>query len=362
MASVTIVGSGFTGATQCFFGSTAVPITTMNAAGTSFICTPPGGSGTVSIGITGSGGTVTGTGPKGYTYMGMPTISSINVTMGLLEGWMPVRIFGTNYYDRSVDTFPGNTCGVSFGNTYGQWGFLFGQTNQLYTYSPAGATYGPVRVSVNTPTGNSNGLTFTYINLCSCPTSLSAENAVCGTGVTWSCLNDLGGDSRVGCNCCACCDAVCTQNPYCCDTRWNDVSALNCPNIVIEAVNSLTTSTIKTACRHLAFGACCVKFNITGASYSICLSSNGTSFECGNFVEELHEGNTLAFPWKYPYTVKHNLGLTCASCNTLCAPLQCISQPITGITCSYCPDLCCLYGYCGNGCTCTDCGPLDIVS
>ena len=352
MASVTIVGSGFTGATQCFFGSTAVAITKMNAAGTSFICTPPAGSGTVTIGITGSGGTVTGTGPKGYTYMGMPTISSINVTMGLLEGWTPVKILGTNYYDRSVDTFPGNTCGVSFGNTYGQWGFLFGQTNKIYTYSPPGATYGSVRVSVNTPTGNSNGLTFTYINLCSCPSPL--DNPVCDSGVTWSCLNDLGGHSRLGCNCCACCEAMCALNPLCCgEAPGLSWVTETCGETVIYQINDIQSTDVKTHCRHLAFGACCVKFNIEGASYSICLSSDGTSLECGNFVDQLNTQNDNVFPWKYPYTVKHNLGLTCASCNTHCAPLQCISNPGTGITCSYCPDLCCLYGYCGSGCTCT---------
>ena len=51
MALVTVVGTGFTGATQCFFGSTAVGIS-LNADGTSFTCTPPAGEGTVSIGIT----------------------------------------------------------------------------------------------------------------------------------------------------------------------------------------------------------------------------------------------------------------------------------------------------------------------
>ena len=74
MASITVVGIGFTGATQCFFGGTAVPIAAMNAAGTSFICTPPAGSGTVNIGITSEYfAAIVGTGVFGYTYMAPPT-------------------------------------------------------------------------------------------------------------------------------------------------------------------------------------------------------------------------------------------------------------------------------------------------
>jgi hypothetical protein len=167
MASITIVGSGFTGATQCFFGSTAVPITTMNSAGTSFICTPPAGSGTVSIGITSEYfANIIGTGVFGYTYMAPPTTSSLGTTMGPVAGGTSVVITGTNFYDRSSPTFPGSTLPVAFGLTASTGGVI-NSTLQVTVSTPAFLTAagGAVLVNLNTPTGTASNLTYTYIAL-----------------------------------------------------------------------------------------------------------------------------------------------------------------------------------------------------
>ena len=164
MALVTVVGTGFTGATQCFFGSTAVPII-LNADGTSFTCEPPAGSGTVSIGITSAyGAAIVGTGDKGYTYMAMPTTTSLGPTMGPIAGGTSVVIVGTNFYDRSSTPFPGSTLPVAFGITASTGGVI-NSTSQVTVSTPAfiGSGGGEVTVNLNTPTGTASDLIYTYI-------------------------------------------------------------------------------------------------------------------------------------------------------------------------------------------------------
>ena len=175
MALVTVVGTGFTGATQCFFGSTAVGIS-LNADGTSFTCTPPAGEGTVSIGITSAyGAAIVGTGVFGYTYMGMPTTTSLGPTMGPLAGGTSVVIVGANFYDRSSTTFPGSTLPVAFGITASTGGVIT-STTSVTVAAPAfaGITGGAVTVNLNTPTGTASNLTYTYIPL---PTLTSTSPA-----------------------------------------------------------------------------------------------------------------------------------------------------------------------------------------
>jgi IPT/TIG domain len=169
MASITVVGTGFTGATLCFFGSVGVTIS-LNAAGTSFTCIPPAGvAGPVTIGITGSGGTVQGSGDKGYTYMASPTTSALGTTMGPIAGGTSVVITGTNFYNRQFapninEAFPGVTLPVAFGATASTGGFI-NSTTQVTVLTPAFATVagGTVSVNLNTPTGTASTQTYTYI-------------------------------------------------------------------------------------------------------------------------------------------------------------------------------------------------------
>ena len=170
MALVTILGTGFTGATQCFFGNTAVTIISMNADGTSFTCSPPAGSGTVSIGITSAyGSSVVGTGVKGYTYMAPPTTSSLGTTMGPVAGGTSVVITGTNFYNRqfapnSNEAFPGVTLPVAFGIT-GSTGGVINSTQQVTVSTPAVLAAVEVNVNLNTPSGTASTQIYTYIAL-----------------------------------------------------------------------------------------------------------------------------------------------------------------------------------------------------
>ena len=180
MASITVVGSGFTGATLCFFGAIGVTIS-LNAAGTSFTCIPPAqAAGFVTIGITGSGGTVQGSGDKGYTYMGPPTTSSLGTTMGPVAGGTSVVIAGTNFYNRQFapninEAFPGVTLPVAFGIT-GSTGGVINSTLQVTVLTPAFTTVagGTVSVNLNTPSGTASTQTYTYIAL---PTLTSTSPA-----------------------------------------------------------------------------------------------------------------------------------------------------------------------------------------
>ena len=347
MASITVVGSGFDGATQCFFGAIGVTIS-LNAAGTSFTCIPPAQTGTVTIGITGSAGTVSRA--SGYTYVGTPTITSLGITLGNISGWQPIQIIGNNYYDRSVNPFPGTICGISFGNTYGQIGFIQGTTG-IYTYSPPGETYGIVLVTVNTPTGSSRGFTFTYLNSCSCTVPNEGDLAGC-SGATFPCTTDH--SPAVGCNCCGCCQEVCATNPLCC------LDGFGWGQACVDLIDLTDTAgPIYKACNHLFYGACCVKFSISaGITYTICLGSQGNSYECDLTANDLNDNNN-GFPWGITHTTSFILGATCGACNASCGLTQCGSSggSAGGFTCSNCQNTpCCFFfGYCGTGCVCTDC-------
>ena len=342
---VTIVGSNFTGATMCFFGTIGVTIA-MNRDGTSFTCIPPAQEGTVTIGITGSGGTVSTA--SGYTYVGSPTITSLGVTSGSTAGGTLVRIYGTNFYDRSGITFPGYYCGVSFG-TIGVTADIYGITH-CYVVTPVSSIAGAVSFKLKTPTGVAIGLTFTYVNYCTCVSSSSFP--ICNTGVTSSCLNDTGPAGRTGCNCCACCDAVCAENNGCCGIEFlpDNWAANGCGTYVSSEI-AKGSGSVWQACKHLVNGSCCVRFNVAGNSYGVCLDPQGSSAECTNLVNYLFAGNSLTpnSPWNNPYTYNFVQGGDCSSCNPFCTNSGCLS----GITCSNQCGVCCLrYGYCGSGCDC----------
>ena len=265
MASITVIGTGFTGATQCFFGSTGVTIA-LNSAGTSFTCIPPAGAGTVNIGITSFGGTVTGTGPKGYTYMNMPTLVSLGTTSGQTMGGIYITIAGTNFYDRSSFAFPGYSCGVSFGNISAVSSIR--GTTLCGVIVPPSMTAGEISFKLRTPTGSAIGLTFEY-----------TENIA-----TW--------------------------------------------------------------------GACCVKFGVTGASYGICLGPHSSAGTCLTHVLSMVGSGT--WPWTLSYTHEFLTNTSCAGCTGIRCP-DCW-LPDAGGTCGVptCPVCCLRYGICVQDCECTE--------
>ncbi|KAJ5151505.1 hansenula MRAKII killer toxin-resistant protein 1 precursor [Penicillium canariense] len=151
--AVTIVGSGFTGATAVTFGSTAAAFT-VNSNTQITAVTPPGpsGGGPVAVIIASPGGT-SGAGVN-YTYVATPVVSSVSPTSGPAAGGNTVSILGSG--------FTGATA-VTFGSTPAT--FTVNSNTQITAVAPAGPSGGgPVPVVVTGPGGTSGaGVNYTYV-------------------------------------------------------------------------------------------------------------------------------------------------------------------------------------------------------
>ncbi len=145
--TVVVTGTGFTGATAVRFGATAAPFLVNSS--TQITVISPAGTGTTSVTVTTPGGTSNG---LTYTYVAAPTLSSLSPVAGLLIGGNTVTITGTG--------FTGATA-VTFGTTPAT--FTVNSSTQIRATAPAGPLLGTASVTVTTPGGTSNGLTYTYI-------------------------------------------------------------------------------------------------------------------------------------------------------------------------------------------------------
>ncbi|MFF1909914.1 IPT/TIG domain-containing protein, partial [Kitasatospora sp. NPDC058218] len=146
--SVTLTGSHFTGATAVKFGASAAPSFTVSADSVITTVSPPG-SGTVQVTVTTPGGTSNG---LTYTYTGppAPTLGTVSPTQGASAGGTSVTLTGSH--------FTGATA-VKFGASAAP-SFTVSADSVITTVSPPGS--GTVQVTVTTPGGTSNGLTYTY--------------------------------------------------------------------------------------------------------------------------------------------------------------------------------------------------------
>ncbi|MEV4616526.1 IPT/TIG domain-containing protein [Kitasatospora sp. NPDC049258] len=146
--TVTLTGSHFTGATAVKFGATAAPSFTVSADTVITAVSPPG-SGTVQVTVTTPGGTSNG---LTYTYTGppAPTLGVISPNQGTSAGGTTVTLTGSH--------FTGATA-VKFG-TSAATSFTVSADTVITAVSPPGS--GTVQVTVTTPGGTSNGLTYTY--------------------------------------------------------------------------------------------------------------------------------------------------------------------------------------------------------
>jgi hypothetical protein len=154
--TVTITGTGFTGATMVMFG-TAMATTVSVDSDTEITATSPAGTGTVDVTVTTPGGT-SATGPADqftYAVSTAPVISSLNPTSGAGAGGDTVVITGTG--------FTGTTA-VSFGANAAT--FSVDSDTQITATTPGGS--GTVDVTVTTPAGTSAtgpADQFTYVGL-----------------------------------------------------------------------------------------------------------------------------------------------------------------------------------------------------
>jgi len=143
--TVTITGSGFTGASKVWFGSVAASSFTVNSA-TQITAVSPAGSGTVHVTVTTLGGTSPTSTADQFTYLAappIPTVTSISPTSGPAAGGTTVTITGSGFTGAST---------VRFGATAAS-GFTVDSATQITAVSPAGS--GTVDVTVTAPGGTS---------------------------------------------------------------------------------------------------------------------------------------------------------------------------------------------------------------
>jgi cyclophilin family peptidyl-prolyl cis-trans isomerase len=151
--SVTITGSGFTGATAVEFGSTAAASFTVNSDG-SITAKSPAGSGTVDVTVTTPAGTSALSSLDKFSFDSVPTVTQVSPQTGLGSGGTTVTITGTGFVAGATTVDFG---GVAASNV------SVGTSSTLSATSPAGS--GTVDVTVVTPGGTSaitSGDKFTY--------------------------------------------------------------------------------------------------------------------------------------------------------------------------------------------------------
>jgi hypothetical protein len=147
--TLTLTGTNLTGATAVTFGATAATSFTVNSA-TQITAVAPAGTGTVSVTVTTPGGTSNG---LSFSYVAVPTLTSVSPSSGLLVGGTSVTLTGTNLTGATAVTF-GATAATSF---------TVNSATQITAVAPAGPLLGAVSVTVTTAGGTSNGLSYTYI-------------------------------------------------------------------------------------------------------------------------------------------------------------------------------------------------------
>ncbi len=170
--SVTINGTGFTGATAVKFGGVSAGTFSVNGAGTRITAIVPSGAVTGKITVTTPGGTVTSATNFTVTGAAAPTISSFSPTSGPVG--TSVRINGTGLGGATAVRFNG-VAAASF--------TVNAQGTRIDTKVPSGATTG--RITVTTSGGTATSATnFTVTSAAPKISSFSPTSGRTGTAVT----------------------------------------------------------------------------------------------------------------------------------------------------------------------------------
>jgi hypothetical protein len=147
--TVTVTGSGFTGVTNVRFGVKSATSYTVNSS-TQITAVTPSGVGTVNVTVT----TTQGTSAQAvlFTYVTTPSLTGVSPNQGPVAGGTTVTLTGANL---------SGATGVQFGGVAAS-SFTVDSGTQITAVAPARAA-GAAAVTVTTPAGTSNALTFTYI-------------------------------------------------------------------------------------------------------------------------------------------------------------------------------------------------------
>jgi hypothetical protein len=193
---VTIIGTGFAGASAVIIGgSTATGLTVINSTAVS-VTTPSHAAGAVNVVITTPNGTATGT--NAFTYEPLPIFTSITPSTGPIAGGTSVIITGTG--------FTGATK-VSFGSTANATGAMTVNNDTTITVTTPAHAAGAVNVVITTPGGTATGTnaftyeplpTFTSITPTYGPVAGGTGVTITGTGFTGATAVIIGGTAGTG--------------------------------------------------------------------------------------------------------------------------------------------------------------------
>lgn len=183
--TVTISGTGFTGATSVLFGATTVSNITVVNNNRITVTAPAHAAGAADIVVTGSGYS-SGTLP--YTYYTPPTLGAIAPAIGPVAGGQQVSLSGSTLSDVSA---------VKFGTTSAA--FTISSDSTIWATTPAGT--GAVSVTATNSGGLSNALAYQYApvpSLLSVAPSSGTYNGgltvtLSGTGFTYATSVLMGG-------------------------------------------------------------------------------------------------------------------------------------------------------------------------
>jgi hypothetical protein len=147
--SVIVTGTGFTSVVTVRFGAKTATSFTVNSS-TQITAVAPSGTGTVNVSVTTSGGTSAQFVP--FTYVPVPSLSSVSPNQGPVSGGTTVTLTGANLSGATAVRFDGVAA----------TSFTVNSSTQITAVTPAHAA-GAAAVTVTTPGGTSNSVTFTYL-------------------------------------------------------------------------------------------------------------------------------------------------------------------------------------------------------
>lgn len=147
--SVVITGTNFTGATVVDFGATPAASFTVDSDTQITATSPAHAAGSVAISVTAPGGV--GTSTTTFTYLTAPALTTLVPNNGPETGGNTVTLTGTDLTGTTEVAF-GATPAVSF---------TVDSDTQITAVAPAGT--GTVSVTVTTPGGTSNGVSYTFV-------------------------------------------------------------------------------------------------------------------------------------------------------------------------------------------------------